>query len=126
MVNKKSNETQYSKKDKRFPWPETMEDGARAFMILTGLILFTKYPLESLSVSLFGFLALFCLLRFFRRENGRSSGWAVAFSICYALAMVIGREMWTNRTISGLDSAANAGIITLSSGSSHSGSCTDE
>ena len=102
MVNKKSNETQYSKKDKRFPWSETMEDGARAFMILTGLILFTKYPLESLSVSLFGFLALFCLLRFFRRENGRSSGWAVAFSICYALAMVIGREMWTNRTISGL------------------------
>ena len=102
MVNEKRNRKLRGEKNQRPLWLETAVDAVRAFVILTGLILFGKYPLESVSVSVFGFLALFGLLRYFRRENGRSSGWAVGFSVCYALAMVIGREMWINRTISGL------------------------
>ncbi len=100
MVNR--NRNLRGENDQRSTWRETAWDAIRALVILTGLILFGKYPLESVTVSVFGFLALFGLLRFFRRENGRSSGWAVGFSVCYALAMVIGREMWINRTLGGL------------------------
>ncbi len=77
-------------------------DGIRALIMVTGIPLLWKYPLESLTVNVVGFLAFFGLQRFFRRENGKINGWAAGFAVCYAAAMVLGREMWTARTVSGL------------------------
>lgn len=88
--------------EKRFFQNGIAVDGIRTLIMLTGFSLLWKYPLESLTVNVVGFLALFGLQRFFRRENEKINGWAAAFAVCYAAAMVLGREMWTARTVSGL------------------------